>query len=173
MISIVVATDKNRAIGIENKIPWRIKSDLVRLSQLTRGHTVILGRKSYDSMVWYYNRSGKQMPGSCYIVVTRNADYKPAHSNARTVHSMPEAFALAKKLGDEAIFVIGGGSIFAAALPSTQRIYLTEVSTELSGNIDAYFPALNMAEWHQISQEHFAKSDTDQYDTTLTVLERT
>jgi dihydrofolate reductase len=70
MIAIVVATDKNRVIGEGNKIPWHIRSDFIRLANLTRGRTVILGRRTYDSMVWYYNRSGRRMPGSCYIIVT-------------------------------------------------------------------------------------------------------
>ncbi len=172
MISIVVAADKNGAIGIENKIPWHIKSDLVRLAQLTRGHTVILGRKSYDSMVWYYDRSGRQMPGDTYIVVTRNQQYKPARENAVVAHSMQNAIETAKKLGDEDIFVIGGGSMFAAALPITDRIYLTEVQTTLAGDIDAYFKITDPAAWHEVSREHFSKNEKDDHDTELIILER-
>jgi len=172
MISIVVAADKNRAIGIENKIPWHIKSDLIRLGNLTRGHTVILGRKSYDSMVWYYTKFNKKMPGACYIVVTRNQHYTPALPNTKVVHSLQSALALAKSLGDEQILVIGGGSIFAAALPYTDRMYYTEVQTTLAGDIDAYFPSINPNEWRVVSREYVQKDERDDYDTEVTIFER-
>jgi dihydrofolate reductase len=170
MIAMVVATDTRGAIGRENKIPWRLRSDLVKLRKLTLDHTVILGRKTYDSMVAYYNKSGRQMPGKMYIVVTRNADYKPARENARIVHSVQAALDLAKQLNDENIMVIGGGAIFTALLPVADRIYLTEVQTEVEG--DSYFPKLDRREWHEISHEHHQKDEKNEYDFDLMVLER-
>ncbi len=169
MIAIVVATDKQRVIGNENKIPWRVRSDLIRLSNLTRGHTVILGRVSYESMVWYYDKSGREMPGSTYIVVTRDRSYKPARKNARIVHSVPDAFAIASDLGGNT-YVIGGSSIFEESLPFVDRIYLTEVQAEVAG--DSYFPPLIKAEWREVSREHHHKDDRDEYDTDFIVLER-
>ncbi|HVI69243.1 MAG TPA: dihydrofolate reductase [Magnetospirillaceae bacterium] len=169
MIAIVVATDKQRVIGNENKIPWRIRSDLVRLSNLTRGHCVVLGRVSYESMVWYYDKSGRDMPGGTYIVVTRDRSYKPARKNAATAHSVPEALTVAQKMGND-VYVIGGSSIFEEALPFVDRIYLTEVQTEVAG--DSYFPPLIKSEWHETSHEHFQKDDRDEYDTDFIVLER-
>nr|AIA17449.1 Dihydrofolate reductase [uncultured bacterium] len=171
MIAIVVAMDKNRAIGAENKIPWRIKSDLIRLSRLTRGNVVILGRKSFDSMVWYYDKSGKRMPGAQYIVVTRNSAYKPARDNAQVAHSVQGAIALAQSLGST-ICVIGGGSIFDATLPYADVIYLTEVQTSIKDEVDAYFPELDPTEWREVSREHHRKNEQDQYDTEEIVLER-
>lgn len=172
MISIIVAIDKNRVIGRENKIPWRLRSDLVRLKQLTKGHTVILGRKTYESMAWYYDRSGRDMPGATYIVVTRNGGYKPVrdNDNVKVVHSVPEAISLAKSLDDDDILVIGGGGIFEEALPMTDRIYLTRVDTEAEG--DAFFPVIDMQEWREMSIEHHPKSDKDDHDYDLVVLER-
>jgi dihydrofolate reductase len=172
VIAIVVAADTQGAIGVKNKIPWRIKSDLIRLSKLTRDHTVILGRKSYDSMVWYYNKSGNRMPGACYIVVTHDPHYKPARENARIAHSVPSAIDLARTLGDDTILVIGGGSIFKEALPFADRIYLTEVQTTIEGDIDAYFPKPSPTEWHEVSREHFNKDERDEYDTELIILEK-
>lgn len=169
MISMVVATDRNGVIGRENKIPWRLRSDLVRLRKLTLGHPVILGRKTYDSMVGYYDKSGRPMPGKMYIVVTRNDQYKSARDNACAVHSVQAALDLAKQFGDEQMFVIGGGAIYSALLPATDRIYLTEVQTEAEG--DAHFPELDMSEWVEVSREHHAKDEKNEYDFDVIVLE--
>jgi dihydrofolate reductase len=167
---MVVATDKNLVIGNENKIPWRLKSDLARLKNLTKGHTVILGRKTYDSMDWYYDKSGREMPGSMYLVVTHNLDFKPTRSNAKAVHSIDEALAAAKELGDEDVYVIGGRAIFEEMMPFTRRIYWTKVDTEAEG--DAYFPTIKMDEWKQVSSERFTKDEKNDFDYDLVVLER-
>ena len=171
MITIVVATDRNGALGVKNRIPWRIKSDLVRLARLTRDQTVIVGRKSYDSMVWYYDRSGKAMPGKTYLVVTRNNNYNPAHDNAMVVHSMQEALTKAGELGNDT-FVIGGGSIFNAALPLADRVVLTVVQTAVDGEVDAYFAKPGAPEWQEVSREHLDASDTDEFATEVITLER-
>lgn len=170
MVSIVVAVDKNNVIGQDNKVPWRLRRDLVNLRRLTLGHTVILGRKTYDSMVWYYDKSGATMPGGAYIIITRNAHYAPTRDNARVVHSVQAALDLAKQLGDEEIFVIGGGSVYAEMLPVVDRIYRTEVDVAVDG--DAYFPELDPATWREVSREHFAKDEKNQYDFDIVVLER-
>jgi len=169
MISIVVAADKNGVIGRENKIPWRLRDDLVMLRNLTLDHTVILGRKTYQSMEGYYDKSGRPMPGRTYIVVSREG-YTPLRDNAKVVSSIDEALELAKKLGDKAVFVIGGGGIFAGILPYTDRIYLTEVQAEVEG--DVFFPKLKMEAWREVSREHHTKDDRNQYDYDVMVLER-
>jgi dihydrofolate reductase len=169
MISIVVAADKNGVIGRENKIPWRLRDDLVMLRNLTLGHTVILGRKTYQSMEGYYDKSGRPMPGRTYIVVSREG-YTPSRQNAKVVSSIDEALELANTLGDDAIFTIGGGGIFAGTLPFTDRIYLTEVQAEVAG--DVFFPKLNMDDWREVSREHHTKDDRNQYDYDVIILER-
>src|SRR5262245_23936551 len=138
MIAIVVATDKNRVIGEGNKIPWRVRSDFGRLANLTRHHTVILGRKTYDSMDSYYTRRGTRMPGKWYIVLTHDEAYTPSSDKATTAFSVDEALATAREFSDDNVFVIGGGSIFKQFLPYTDIIYLTEVQTEAQG--DTHFP---------------------------------
>ncbi len=137
-ISMIVAMDEKRGIGKDNKIPWHIKEDLVRLKNLTFGHTVILGRTSYDSMVWYYNKSGRQMPGKLYIVLTRNTSYKPEKEGSVAVSSVDEALGLVRKKENEEAFVIGGQKIFEQFLPHTDKLYLTIV--EGSYDADAFFP---------------------------------
>src|SRR5207237_71614 len=80
-ISIIAAIDEERGMGKDNKIPWHIKADLVRLKKLTQGNVVILGRKSYESMASYYEESGRQMPGYVYIIITRDKKYHPNLEN--------------------------------------------------------------------------------------------
>jgi dihydrofolate reductase len=167
---MVVATDKNLVIGNENKIPWRLKSDLTRLKDLTKGHTVILGRKTYDSMLWYYDKSGREMPGSTYLVVTHNPGYKPARTNAKAVYSIDGALETAKTIGDDDVYVIGGRILFEELLPFTDRIYWTKVDTEAAG--DAYFPGLDLDKWREKSTEHFAKDEKNDFDYDLVILER-
>nr|AIA15643.1 Dihydrofolate reductase [uncultured bacterium] len=172
MISIVVAIDKNNVIGHENKIPWRLRSDLIRLNKLTKGHTVILGRKTYESMIWYYERSERKMPGETYIVVSRQ-DYQPAHNRpekTEVVHSIPDAIKRANELGDEQIFAIGGAGIFQEILPQTDRIYLTRVDTEAEG--DVFFPVIDMSEWDELSIEHHPQDEKNDHSYDLVVLER-
>ena len=171
MISIIVVTDKNGVIGREDRIPWKLTSDLVNLKRLTKGHTVILGRKTYESMDWYYNRSGREMPGKMYIVVSRNEGYKPARQNTTVAHSIEEAIAKAGSYGDENVYVIGGAAIFEAMLPYTDRIYLTVVQTEAEG--DVHFPKIDDKQWRELSIENHTKDEKNEYDFDMLVLERT
>lgn len=169
MIAIIAAIDRNRVIGKADRIPWRLQRDLRMLKQLTEGQVVILGRKTYDSMVWYYDKSGREMPGRMYLVVTRNGEYTPSRNNARTARSPEDALRQAAELGGDT-FVIGGEHIFEAFLPYTDRIYLTEVNTEVDG--DAYFPTLRPEEWYEVSRQHFAADEKNEHDSDVVVFER-
>jgi dihydrofolate reductase len=169
MISFIIATDKKGAIGKDNRVPWHIRSDLIMLKQLTLGNTVILGRKTYDSMVFYYDRSGRPMPGKRYIVITRDEAYVPKREEAIVAHSAEDALALAKQSNDE-IFVIGGSQIYDLLLPHADRIYLTEVDTEADG--DTFFSPLDKSQWHETSRTHHEKNDKDEFDFDTVILER-
>ena len=178
--------DEKRGIGKDNKIPWHIKEDLIRLKGLTKDHTVILGRKTYDSMVWYYNRSGNPMPGKLYVVITRDEGYKPARENAMAAHSFEEALKIA---GDqdiypsvsavipdsdrgssnldsrfhgndnEEIFIIGGGQIFQQALPLADKLYLTIVKGDY--DCDTFFP--DYGEFKKVVSEESKESEGHRY----------
>ncbi|OGH19234.1 MAG: hypothetical protein A3D74_05030 [Candidatus Levybacteria bacterium RIFCSPHIGHO2_02_FULL_37_13] len=162
-ISIIAAMDEKRGIGKDNKIPWHIKEDLVHLKSLTKDHVVILGRKSYESMVWYYNKSGNPMPGKLYIIVTRDKNYKPERESSQAAYSLDEAFNFARShpFGSEPqavrgseepsgsrrgrrlarldeIFVIGGQSIFEQTIGMADKLYLTIVEGDY--NCDTFFP---------------------------------
>jgi dihydrofolate reductase len=168
MISYIVATDKKGAIGKDNLIPWRIRSDLVLLKNLTLGNVIILGRKTYDSMLYYYDRSGRPMPGKLYIIITHDNSYTPKREGAIAVHTANDAIKKAKQAGDE-IFVIGGSQIYKLLMSYADRIYLTEVATDAMG--DTFF-SLNKAQWHETSRLHHQKSDKDEFDFDTIVLDR-
>jgi len=174
-VSIIAAMDQKRGIGKDNKIPWHIKEDLVHLKGLTKDHVVILGRKSYDSMVFYYNRTGNPMPGKLYIVVTHDKNYKPARENAIIAHSLEEALSLARgrlaRLDDE-VFVIGGAQIFQQAISIADKLYLTVVEARLDSppesparrgefDADTFFP--DYSEFKKVISEEKRESDGYQY----------
>ncbi len=132
-VSMVVAIGKNRVIGKGNTLLWHIPDDLKRFKQLTLGHPVVMGRKTFDSIVAML---GKPLPGRTNVVITRDTTW--AHEGAVVAHSLEEALAKAKEVGEE-VFVIGGAQIYAAALPHTDRLYVTLIADEKEG--DAFFPA--------------------------------
>ncbi|MBI2049363.1 dihydrofolate reductase [Candidatus Roizmanbacteria bacterium] len=129
---------ENRVIGRNNKILWHIKGDLQRLKEKTKGHVVVLGRKTFESMVWYYNRSGNLLPGKLYIVVTHDKEYKPARENAVASHSINEAIKVAKEKEKNEVFIIGGQRIFEQTIDMADKLYLTVVEGDFEG--DAFFP---------------------------------
>lgn len=137
-ISIIVAVDEKRGISRNNKIPWHIKEDLVRLAKMTRNRIVILGRKTYESMVGYYNRSGRPMPAKEYIVVTGQKGFRSVRNNTYAAHSIGDAVKRAKKSGEKEVFIIGGSEIFNQTIPLTDKIYLTLVKGDF--NCDTFFP---------------------------------
>src|ERR1035437_9270700 len=152
-ISIIAAMDLKRGIGKEHKIPWHLTEDLVHLKSLTKDQVVILGRKTYDSMAWYYDRSGRPMPGKLYIVITRDNEYKPTRENATVVHSLEEA--LAKVNGEEEVFINGGGQIFQDAGTKGDRFYLTIVEGDFS--CDTFFPDYSQFTRIVSEEEHISK----------------
>ena len=136
-ISIIVAIDEKRGIGKADRIPWHIRQDLIRLKNLTKDKVVILGRKSYESMAGYYDRSGRPMPARLYLVITRDQDYKPVRENAKSAHSIEDAI---KGLQEEEVFIIGGAQIFQQAIDkgAVDRLYLTKVEGDFG--CDTFFP---------------------------------
>nr|AIA15756.1 Dihydrofolate reductase [uncultured bacterium] len=128
-ISAIAAIVNNRGLGKDNELLVRIPEDLARFKKLTSGHTVIMGRKTYESI-------GKPLPNRSNIVVTRDAKYEA--EGCQVVFSVEEALDLARQLEPEEIFVIGGGKIYAEMLPYTERLYLTQV--EKDAEADTFFP---------------------------------
>lgn len=133
-LSAIAAMSSNRAIGKDNDLPWRLPEDLQFFRDKTKGRAMIMGRKTFESLP-----GGKPLPKRLHIVISRRADYRP--EGAIVVASLDLAIAEAERQraqwGDEA-FVIGGGEIFALALPRLDCMYLTEIHREFAG--DAFYP---------------------------------
>lgn len=139
MISIVAAMDERRGIGKNNRIPWHLKADLIHLKKLTLGHATILGRSSFESMLGYYEKSGRPtMEQRTHIVLTTDPTYEVARKYGFVAHSVEEALRRAEEIEKEEIFVIGGAKIFAQFLPHAERLYLTIVQGTY--DVDTYFP---------------------------------
>jgi len=134
--SLIVAVARNRVIGHTNGLPWRLPADLAHFKRLTMGHPVIMGRLTYESI-------GKPLPGRKNIVVTRTPGFQAP--GCLVVDSLDDAYHEAGE-ADE-VFVIGGGQLYAAALPAADRIYLTEVESEIEG--DTFFPPLDRGGWRE------------------------
>lgn len=133
-IAIVVAIGKNRELGKEGKLLWHIPDDLKRFKQLTAGHPVIMGRKTFESIVGYI---GGPLPNRANIVVTRDKDY--SYEGVHVAHSIDEALEIAKtQPGSEEIHIGGGGDLYKQILPRVSKLYLTLV--EDTKEADAFFP---------------------------------
>lgn len=138
-VSIIVAMDENRGIGLHNKIPWHIKEDLIRLKNLTVGHVTILGRTTFESMLGYYQKSGKPtMTLRTHIVITRNRGYSVEKKYGMVVHSVEEALKTAKQIEKKEIFIIGGAKIFEQTINNADKLYITLVKGKYDA--DAFFP---------------------------------
>lgn len=133
MISLIVAIDNKRGIGKDNKIPWNIPEDLKRFKKLTLGHAIIMGRKTFESILSYI---GKPLPNRTNIVVTRNPDFKA--NGIIITDSLEAALNKAKEIEKKEIFIIGGAEIFGQTIDIADRLYLTKVEGDY--DCDTFFP---------------------------------
>lgn len=139
----IAAVARNGVIGAGGAIPWQLPGDLPRFKQLTRGHVLIMGRKTYDSI-------GRPLPGRSTIVITRNPDWSAAGVEA--VGSVELALQRAEQLDPGGpIFIAGGGDIYRAALGRTDRLEITEVDAEPEG--DATFPEIDHDQWVETGRD--------------------
>jgi dihydrofolate reductase len=162
-ISILVAMAKNRVIGRNNALPWQLPPDLKRFKELTMGHHIVMGRKTYESI-------GRPLPGRTSVIITRQPDYQVP--GAIVVASIDQALKIcsAGKEVDQEIFVIGGAQIYRQSLGLCQRIYITEIQQEFDG--DTLFPELNQQVWREISREKHRLNDDDGLEYHFVVLDR-
>ncbi|PIR83109.1 diacylglycerol kinase [Candidatus Kaiserbacteria bacterium CG10_big_fil_rev_8_21_14_0_10_56_12] len=145
-ISIIAAIGQNRALGLQGKLLWHVPDDMRRFKELTTGHPVILGRKTWESIPEKF----RPLPGRTNIVVTRQADYQAP--GALVVDSLESARASAARTsGAEEIFVIGGAQVYAEALPLADRLYLTLVDDPAVG--DVHFPSYEQEFTKVITEE--------------------
>lgn len=164
IISLIAALSKNRVIGKNNDLPWHLPDDMKYFMQTTKGHHVIMGRKNYESLPEKF----RPLPNRVNIVVTHQRNFQAPQ--CQVVHSLEDALNHARKNGEQEVFIIGGAAIYQAAMPETQRMYLTEIEATLEG--DTYFPEIRKSEWKEISRQHHAADERHAYAFDIVVYER-
>ncbi|SDF68156.1 dihydrofolate reductase [Mucilaginibacter sp. P25] len=158
ILSIIVAIAKNHAIGKDNKLLWYLPNDLKHFKDVTTGHTVIMGRKTFNSV-------GKPLPRRRNIVITRQAI---SIDGCEVVPTIEAAIELCKT--EDEVFIVGGAEIYRQAIPLTNRIYLTIVDQDFEG--DTFFPELNPDEWQEKDREDFEPDEKNKYKYSFITLER-
>lgn len=137
MISIIVAKAQNNIIGGDNKLLWHISEDLKRFKEITSGNTIIMGRKTFESLPGV-------LPNRKHIIITRDKNYSVDNSNVEVIHNIDEIVSKYKNSSTEA-FIIGGGEIYKEFLPHADKLYLTEVLKDFDG--DTSFPQVDLEKW--------------------------
>jgi dihydrofolate reductase len=161
IISQIAAMTRNRVIGKDNRLPWRLPADMAFFKRTTTGHHVIMGRKNFEA-------EKKPLPNRTNIVVTSKADYKA--EGCVVVHSIKDGIDLARKNGETECFIIGGGEIYQESLDMTDQIYLTIIDTEMEG--DVFFPELNFDHWKIVRQNEYGRDERNPFDFTIYLFKR-
>lgn len=152
-LAIVVATDEQRVIGRDGDLPWRLPADLRHFKELTMGHPIIMGRKTFESI-------GKPLPGRHNIVLSRRKDFDAGA--ATVVSSIEEACQCVEQSGARRAFVIGGESLFRRLLPEVERLYLTVVRGSYGG--DTFFPAFDGDQWEVVDSRSRSADEENEAD---------
>jgi dihydrofolate reductase len=161
IVSLIVAIDEAGGIGKDGRLPWRLSSDLKRFKEITMGHHIIAGRKTYESI-------GKPLPGRETIVVTRNPGY--TEEGISVAHSLAEAIELARSRGETEAIIVGGAEIYREALALVDRIYLTQVAATVDA--DTYFPEWDVGQWKVEESGTIPADEKNQYACSFKVLSR-
>lgn len=161
MLSIVVAKAKNNIIGKDNKIIWNLPEDLKHFKELTTGHTIIMGRKTFESL-------GGVLPNRKHIIFSQNPDFKVNNENVEVVHSLLQIQDLIE--GEEEAFVIGGAMIYNFLMPYVKKMYVTEINEEFDG--DSFFPKINENTWKEVNREKGIKDENNNMDYEFVIYER-
>lgn len=142
MLSLIVAINENYVIGKDNKLPWHISEDLKRFKKLTTGKTLVMGRKTFESLPGI-------LPNRKHIIITKNMNYTYDNDNVEIVHNINDI--LKYKDSEDEVFIIGGGKIYAEFLPYCEKLYLTKVHSNQTG--DTYFPKFDINNYKIIENE--------------------
>lgn len=151
ILSIIVAAAENHVIGRDNGLIWRLSADLKHFKALTTGHTIIMGRKTFESI-------GKALPNRRNIVISRNSDY--CAIGCEIAQSIEQALTMIGE--EEEIFIVGGGTIYKALWNKADRIYLTQVHTQVEG--DTTIPAIDHSTWQELCREEFMADEKNEFD---------
>ena len=159
-LSIIVAVASDGAIGRANDLLWHLPADLKRFKELTTGHTILMGRKTFESL------PRGPLPNRRNIIISRSLPTQPGAEIYPTIQQAMEACA-----SDEEVFIIGGGEIYRQLLPNTERIYLTRVQASFP-DAEVFFPELDPTEWIEEAREVYPRDERNEYDTELLLLRR-
>ena len=159
-LSIIVAVASDGAIGRANDLLWHLPADLKRFKELTTGHTILMGRKTFESL------PRGPLPNRRNIIISRSLPAQPGAEVYPTIQQALEACA-----SDEEVFIIGGGEIYRQLLPDTEQIYLTRVQASFP-DAEVFFPELDSTEWIEEAREVYPRDERNEYDTELLLLRR-
>lgn len=153
MLSIIVALAKNNVIGKDNKLIWHLPEDLKRFKKLTTGHTIIMGRKTFESL-------GRVLPNRKHIVLTNNSNMKIEDENVEVISDIKllDSYINSK----EENFIIGGASIYSLLMPYANKMYITKIDEEFEG--DVYFPEIDNKIWQEVERERGIKNEKNPYN---------
>jgi dihydrofolate reductase len=153
-VSIIAAVAENGVIGRDGKLPWHLSADLRRFKQLTMGHTIIMGRRTWESIA-------RPLPGRRMIVVSRQPGYRVGTDGVEVSSSLSESLSMVEEHGGDEAFVIGGAELYKEAIPRTDRMYLTQVGAAIPG--DTFFPEVNWSEWRLIERQNYTADFKNEY----------
>ncbi len=159
LISIIAAMARNRVIGHENRLPWRLPADLQHFKAMTMGKPMVMGRKTWESLPGL-------LPGRPHIVVSRNRNYRA--EGATLAHSLEEAIEAAGRVDE--LMIVGGANLYAQALSHARRMYLTLIDAAVEG--DAWFPPFDEAEWRETARERHQADQKNPHDYQFVTLEK-
>jgi dihydrofolate reductase len=159
MISIIAAISENQVIGKDNKLVWHLPVDMKFFKNTTLGHTLIMGRKTFESF-------GKPLPGRKSIVITRNSDY--SYEGVTVVSSLEQAIKSAPE--NEEVFIAGGAEIYKMALDIADRMYLTIVHDHFEG--DTFFPEIDFSKWKLVSEHQHPADEKNKYAMSFRIFDR-
>ncbi len=163
LVSIIAAVAENGVIGRDGKLPWHLSADLRRFKQLTMGHTLIMGRRTWESI-------SRPLPGRRMIVVSRQPGYQIDVKRIEIAASLDEALQRAIAGGDDEAFIIGGGALYKDALPSADRLYYTSVRANVRG--DAYFPDVDWSQWCLVESCESPADEENDFSSTFKIYDR-
>ena len=153
IVSAIAAHSSNRVIGVGNQLPWHLPADMRYFMRTTKGHHVLMGRKTYESM-------GTPLKNRTNIVVTSNPFF--VGTSLIVVHSLEEGIRIAKENGEEELFIIGGAQIYAQSMHLLDKLYITEIVLEVDEG-DAFFPEFNLQDWVLESEEEHSPDEKNQH----------
>ncbi|MCB0396037.1 MAG: dihydrofolate reductase [Flavobacteriales bacterium] len=158
-LSFIVAVAENNVIGQDNQLPWHLPADLKYFKKITTGHTIIMGRKTYESI-------GKPLPNRRSVIVTRQTGYEA--SGCTVVASIAEALDLCSD--EQEVFLIGGAELYSHAMDRADKLYITHIHHTIQG--DRYFPEITKNTWKEIEREDCSADEKNPYDYSFVVYKR-